>query len=98
MASPPANGAKVNRASDFAAGDIVLMRYRASARRLDVRQADPKQFAHRIIDDRIKGEIKQDADGDLAVRVAAPVDPRALRDAALFPRGEMRFERAGADD
>jgi hypothetical protein len=96
MASPPANGAKVNRASDFDADDLVLMQYRIAGRRLDVRQADPKQFAHRIIDDRIKGEIRQDAGGDLAVRVAAPVDPRALRDAKLFPRGEMRFRRAAA--
>jgi hypothetical protein len=89
-------GAKVNRASAFAAGDVVLMQYRASGRTLDVRQADPKQFAHRIIDNRIKGTVRQDADGDLAVRVAARVDPRALRDAKLFPRGEMRFRPAAA--
>jgi hypothetical protein len=90
------DGTKANRASDFAAGDIVLMQYRVSGSRLDLRQADPKQFAHRIIDDRLAGEVKQDGDGDLAVRVAAPVDPRALRDAQLFPRGEMRFQRAPA--
>jgi methionyl aminopeptidase len=56
--------------------------------------ADPKQFAHRIIDDRIKGTVARDDQGHLAVRVSAPVDPKALRDAKLFPRGEMRFTRA----
>jgi hypothetical protein len=78
----------------FAAGDIVLMRYRVSGRRLELLQADPKQFAHRIVDDRIKGTIARDESGHLAVRVTVPVDAKALRDSALFPRGEMRFERA----
>jgi hypothetical protein len=89
--------AKDAAASAFLAGDIVLMQYRVSGRRLELRNASPKQFAHRIIDGELKGEVKHDQDGDLAVRVTAPVDPRQLRDAKLFPRGEMRFERAPAD-
>jgi hypothetical protein len=85
-------------ASQFAAGDIVLMQYSLSGKRLELRNASPKPFAHRIIDDEIKGEVTRRSNGDLAVRVAAPVDPRQLRDATLFPRGEMRFERAPAHD
>ena len=81
--------------SDFAAGDIVLMQYRVSGSKLELRQADPKLFAHRIIDGRIKGEVRRDAEGSMAVRVRAPVNAKALRDSRLFPRGEMRFVRAG---
>ena len=80
--------------SRYAAGDIVLMRYRVSGRKLELNNADPKLFAHRIIDKKIKGTIARDEAGHLAVRISAPVDPKSLRDAALFPRGEMRFERA----
>jgi hypothetical protein len=85
------------KASEFAAGDFVVFQYRVDAHRLEVNKPNPKAFAHRIIDEQIKGEVKHDADGDLAVRVTAPVDPRQLRDAKLFPRGDMRFERAPAD-
>jgi hypothetical protein len=81
----------------FAEGDIVLMQYRVSGRRLELRQADAKLFAHRIIDGKIKGTVKR-GDDDLAVRVTAPVDPRQLRDAKLFRSGDMRFERAAADE
>jgi hypothetical protein len=80
--------------SGFAAGDIVLMRYRVSGHRLELRNADPKRFAHRIIDGAIPGTVARDDQGHLAVRVSAPVDPKQLRDATLFPRGEMRFTRA----
>jgi hypothetical protein len=86
-----------DKPSQFAAGDIVLMQYRVAARRLELRNASPKPFAHRIIDGKLKGDVRTDGD-DLAVRVRAPVDPRQLRDPALFPRGEMRFERAAAND
>ena len=85
---------KKEDATAFAAGDIVLMQYRVSGRKLEMRNADPKQFAHRIIDDRIKGTVDRDEQGHLAVRVSAPVDPKQLRDAKLFKRGEMRFTRA----
>jgi hypothetical protein len=84
---------KAEASSAFAAGDIVLMQYRVSGRRLELRNADPKQFAHRVIDDAIKGTVTRDDQGHLAVRVSAPVDPKQLRDAKLFPRGEMRFTR-----
>jgi hypothetical protein len=84
--------------SEFAAGDIVLMRYRVSARKLEFSNAEPKLFAHRIIDEKIKGEVSRNDQGRLAVRVSAPVDAKALRDARLFPRGEMRFEHASTHD
>ena len=85
---------RASEPSDFAAGDLELMQYRVDARRLELRGAEPKLFAHRIIDGKLKGEVTRDKEGHLAVRVAAPVDPRALRDAKLFPKGEMRFTRA----
>ena len=97
LESPPKPGDPV-APSAFAAGDIVLMRYRASARALELSNADPKAFAHRVIDERIKGTVARDEQGHLAVRIAAPVDPQALRDGRLFPRGEMRFKRAPTDD
>jgi hypothetical protein len=78
--------------SQYAAGDIVLMRYRTSGLKLELRDADAKQFAHRVIDGKIKGTVARDDEGHLAVRISAPADPKALRDAKLFPRGAMRFE------
>jgi hypothetical protein len=87
---------KGERESAFAAGDIVLLQYKVSGRRLEFRNADPKAFAHRIIDEKLKGVVLAE-DGEMAVRVTAPIDPKALRDAGLFPRGEMRFVRAPAD-
>jgi hypothetical protein len=92
LESPPKPG-EARAPSSFAAGDIVLMRYRVTGRRLDLGDADAKLFAHRVIDGKIKGTVTRDEEGHLAVRVSAPVDPKALRDAALFPRGQMRFER-----
>lgn len=84
--------------STFLAGDIVLMQYRATAKSLELRNANPKAFAHRIIDDRLKGEVTRTKGGDLSVRVLAPVDPAKLREAALFPKGDMCFIRASADE
>ena len=84
--------------SEFLPGDLVLMRYRVTDRTLEFRNADPKLFAHRVIDEQIKGTVARNDQGRLAVRVSAPVDPKPLRDARLFPRGEMRFRRAPADD
>ena len=84
--------------SRYADGDVVVYQYTVSARRLGLRKPDPKEFAHRIIDQRVKGEVRQEKDGGLVVRVTAPVEPRALRDSKLFPRGEMRFTRAPAHD
>jgi hypothetical protein len=81
--------------SRSAAGDVVLMQYRASADRLELRNADPKAFAHRVIDDAIHGEVARKG-SDLAVRVTAPVEARALHDPRLFPRSDMRFTRAPA--
>ena len=95
MQDPPSPAAG-ERSSEFAAGDIVLMRYEVSARRLQVRQADARAFAHRVVDEKIKGTV-QAKDSDLAVRVTAPVDPRRIRDGKLFLREQMRFERAPAD-
>jgi hypothetical protein len=89
----PRKPAEAAAPSRFAAGDIVLMRYHVSRFTLEMRDADPKLFAHRIIDAKIKGSVARDEEGHLAVRVSAPVDAKALRDKALFPRGEMRFER-----
>jgi hypothetical protein len=87
----------VDGKSNFTAGDIVLMQYKVTGHRLELRNASPKEFAHRIIDDKIKGEVHAD-EGDIEARVTAPVDPRLLRDAKLFPRGDMRFTRAPAND
>ena len=91
-------GSGSEKASGFAAGDIVLYQYRVTPRLLELHKPEPKAFAHQIIDDRFKGEVHQDKDGGLAVRVAAPVDPRPLRDRKLFSRGDMRFIRAPAND
>ena len=92
LQSPPKPG-DAAAPSSFAAGDIVLMRYRVAGRKLEMSDADARQFAHRVIDGAIKGTVTRDEEGHLAVRISAPVDPKALRDAALFPRGQMRFER-----
>jgi hypothetical protein len=89
--------AKPDEPSAFPEGDIALMRYRVSGRRLELRQADPKAFANRIVDGELMGVVHSQSD-ELAVRVTAPVDPKALRDGRLFPRGEMRFTRAIANE
>ena len=81
--------------SEFVQGDVVVYRYRIQGRRLDLFGPDPKRFAHRMIDGRLKGAVHRGDDGDLAVRVSAGVDPRELRDPKLFPRGDVAFERAG---
>jgi hypothetical protein len=84
--------------SAYVAGDIVLFQYRAAAQSLQVRNANPKQFAHRIIDDRLKGEVTRTKGGDLSVRVLAPVDAKRLRERTLFPKRDMQFTRAPSHD
>ena len=92
-----ANASDAPKDPSFAEGDIALFQYRATAKTLEVRNAAPKAFAHRAIDEKIKGEVTRTKGGDLTVRVLAPVDAKALRDRALFPKGDMRFTRKRAD-
>ena len=95
---PPATPAAAPSTPDFAEGDVVVYRYRIAGRRLVLMGTDPKRFAHRIIDGKLKGAVPRTTEGDLAVRVAAGADPRALRDATLFPPGDVAFERAPTDE
>ena len=79
------------------AGDVYLLRYRIDGDRLRLEMPDSRAIAHRIIDNRLRGEVHRD-EKVLANRLLAPVDPAALREPGFFDKDvtEMR-RRPGAE-
>lgn len=74
------------------AGDIFLVSYRIRNDRLTLQAPDDKAIAHRIIDGKIKGEVRR-IDGNLANRLLAPVDPAVLRQAGFFDKEKAELRR-----
>jgi hypothetical protein len=79
------------------AGDIYLVRYRIEKDRLTLQTPDDTAVAHRIIDGKIKGEVRR-IDGDLNNRLLAPVDPAVLHQPGFFDKekAELRKRAAGS--
>jgi hypothetical protein len=74
-------------------GDVYLLRYRVRGDRLVMQMPDTKAIAHRVIDNRLKGDVHQESDS-LHVRLKAPVDPKALRARAFWDEDAFEFVRA----
>jgi hypothetical protein len=80
-------------------GDVLLYRYRIDGDRLDIWQPDTQAIAHRVIDNKLKGDVVQ-ANDELHVRLKAPVQKEALRMRYFWSEDVLHFERApvAADD
>ena len=77
-------------------GDVFVFRYRIDGDRLELWQPDTQAIAHRVIDNKLKGDVHQ-ANDELHVRLKAPVAPEALRMRYFWDEDVLRFERAPTD-
>ena len=76
------------------AGDVTVLRYTVQGPELGIAQADHKAIAHRILDDRITGEVDKDEHG-LQNRITGGPHPEVLSAADFFGKETGRFRRTG---
>ena len=77
-------------------GDLFVLRYLLTQDSLTLEMPDNRAVAHRIIDNKINGEVRR-YDGVLANRLLAPIDAKALREPGFFTSEPARFQRAATE-
>jgi len=78
------------------AGDVYLLRYDISGRELQLRTANDRVVAHRILDDKLHGEVHK-TESTLVNRVTGTVTPEQLRSMIAFDSKPARFTRRDAE-
>ena len=74
------------------AGDVYLLRYEISGRELQLHTADNRAIAHRILDDKLHGEVHK-TESTLVNRLTGTVTPEQLRSMVTFDTKSARFTR-----
>ncbi len=77
------------------AGDFFVLRYLLTENSLTLEMPDNRAVSHRIIDNKINGEVRR-YDGVLANRLLAPIDTKALREPGFFTGEPARFQRVAS--
>lgn len=87
---------RMGQAPQATKGDVFVFRYRIDGDHLELWQPDHQAIAHRVIDNKLKGDV-HDADDELHVRLMAPVPKEALRMRYFWDKDVLRFDRAAME-
>jgi hypothetical protein len=74
------------------AGDVYVLRYNISGKELQLRTANNRLIAHRILDDKLHGEVHK-SESTLVNRLTGTVTPAQLRSMITFDTKPARFTR-----
>ena len=78
------------------AGDVYLLRYSFLGKELQLRTANDRAIAHRILDDKLHGEVHK-TESTLVNRLTGAVTPEQLRGMVTFDTKPARFARRDAE-